>query len=103
MTEHLIQADEYRPRWTNRRRVIFCSLHNDHLIMWVVLLVSCVLTVCDKMNVSIASILITFVVAAYGRSLLVIGSYVFGAVFDDKNFMNALKIKPAESEGPSFL
>lgn len=98
---HLIHGDEYRPRWENRRRVIFCTIRNDHLILWAVFLSVCFLALADLLNAATASVFITIVICAYGRSVLVVGSYVFGAVWDDRNYMQAIKPGGAAAGGYS--
>lgn len=83
-----------KPSWKVRRRIIHATL------------IFCVFCVCwimfSKDTRSVAEVI---VMCAFGLGAATIGSYIFGAVWDDKNYMSALKPKgdvaPSQWDRPS--
>lgn len=81
-----------KPSWSNRRRAIFSTLYVDHGV----LLFSCIamyhLAMSSMLDFWSTTVLGILIVGSLGRTVLVIGSYVFGAAWDDKNFMQTLSV-----------
>lgn len=73
-------AGTYRPIWKNRRRVIFASL------AFCAALIGYLAFTGEDTRLNE-----TIVIASFGLAGLVIGSYVFGAAWDDANVMKLLK------------
>lgn len=80
-----------RPSWKIRRRIIhltllFCGL--------------CVVGIALKSGTG-RGVDEVIVMCAFGLAFAVIGSYVFGAVWDDKNFMDAVSGR-RKSQGSDY-
>lgn len=91
---------EYKPTWEHRRKTIFRTLACDMAALWFCLIASVLLARIDQFEGPISVFMVTVVVAVIGRGVLVIGSYVFGAAWDDRNFMNMLSgLRGGGSEG----
>ena len=78
-----------KPSWAVRRRIIittllFCAFCVTYIMIWG-----------DDRPV-----MEVIVISAFGLSLSVIGSYVFGAVWDDKNVMKELGSKAYATPPP---
>jgi len=75
--DHLKQESEYKPKWENRRKVIFGNLILDCICILYIMIFG------DdtKLNETI----VTF---AFLNAFAVTSAYVFGSVVDDKNFIN---------------
>lgn len=69
-----------KPSWKIRRRIVLCALAFCAL---------CVIYAMAKSPTGETDNLI--VMCAFGLAFTVIGSYVFGAAWDDRNYMMALK------------
>ena len=75
-----LSAGPYKPIWKNRRRVIFGSL------IFCAGMVAYLAAMGDDSRLNETIVMGSFILAG-----LVIGSYVFGAAWDDKNLMESLK------------
>lgn len=71
---------EFRPKWENRRRVIFLTL---------LFCAGCIIYVMVQGNDTRVNE--TIVMMSFITMISVIGSYVFGAAWDDKNILGELK------------
>ena len=78
--DNQLKDPEFRPKWENRKRVIFLSL-----IFCAFCILYVMLTGEDtKLNE-------TIVTMSFIAAISIIGSYVFGAAWDDKNVMKGGK------------
>ena len=69
-----------KPSWKIRRRIIHLTL---------VFCAGCIVTTMVKSQTGATDELI--IMCTFGLAFAVIGSYVFGAAWDDRNYMMALK------------
>jgi len=71
-----------KPSWKVRRRLVIATLlFSAFCILWVMF---------SKDTRPVAEIIVMTMVGLFGSTL---GSYIFGAVWDDNNYMKALKPK----------
>ena len=73
-----------KPSWKVRRRIIHLTL---------LFCAGCVLYAMAWGDATRSSVLEIIVMCSFGLAFAVIGSYIFGAVWDDKNFMSTVKPK----------
>lgn len=73
-------TDQNKPSWKVRRRIIHLTL---------LFCMFCVLVV--MFSADVRSVAEVIVVCAFGLGFATIGSYIFGAVWDDKNYMSMVK------------
>lgn len=72
-----------KPSWKVRRRIIHATLlFCAFCVIWIM--------VFSDDTRSVAEVI---VMCAFGLGFATIGSYIFGAVWDDKNYMSAVKPK----------
>jgi len=80
----------YRGSWKNRRRIIFCALRSCVGALWFQLTTAVALAYGGMFNAWVASFYMVSFPATLAFAAMIVGSYVFGAAWDDKNFMNML-------------
>lgn len=79
-----------KPSWKNRRRVIMLSL---------AFCAGCILYIMIWSDPARTSVHEIIVMCAFGLAFSTIGSYVFGAVWDDKNHMSSISTKQEDTYG----
>ena len=87
--------DAAKPDWTNRRKVVFCGLRHMMALSWAIVAGALALAAFGKLDFwpGLFAILAFFTVA--GLSAMIIGSYVFGASWEQRDFLNFLtSIRP---------
>jgi hypothetical protein len=89
-----------RPDWTNRRRVVSCSLLHAAGLAWASLAAAVALAWTERFGGLIATMLLTTFAIVAAFAAIVIGSYVFGAAWEGSRFMQLLtELRPAPAKG----
>jgi len=85
--------DEYRPVWSNRRKVIFGSLILCGTLIAAIILVPLIGSFFPAFTLQdpVASVLSNGLYVLAFLAATVIGAYVFGANFDSSSYRNSLK------------
>ena len=99
VSEHvkkMLEDPEFRPKWTNRRKVIFISLGISGAIVVLIALTSLFVVVHSEVTGNptqipseITGVMTTLIWSLILFATTIIGAYVFGANFDHKNFRNS--------------
>jgi len=85
---------EYKPRWENRRKVIFRTLYLCGLLVTAIVLVPLIADVMSGSYAMDREVSLVLTNALYVLALIaatVIGSYVFGAAFDHNGYRRYFK------------
>ncbi len=92
----MLEDPEFRPKWTNRRKVIFISLSISGAIVVLIALTSLFVVVHSevtgkpaKIPSEITGVMTTLIWSLILFATTIIGAYVFGANFDHKNFRSS--------------
>lgn len=83
--------EDAKPSWTNRRPVIKWSLLFMAGIIFAALLSAVCLAVLAKFGFYIFTFCMTVIILGFACMIGIIGSYVFGARFETKDYFNLLK------------
>lgn len=82
--------DRLKPDWTNRRKLIKCITYGLAAMLVVSLIASIALAAFAKFGLYISIFLTVYVTLCFMVMLGVIGSYVFGARWENQDFLNVL-------------
>jgi hypothetical protein len=80
----------------HRRQVVFCNLRHNMAMLWALTLGSFALAYLDKFTPIVGTFVGFAFLAVAGESVLVIGSWVFGAAWEARKYFEMLKGSPDE-------
>lgn len=84
-------TNQLAPDWTKRRQVIQISLVFLAAMLTAVFVASIVLCLLAKLGFYITLILMIFLVLSFVAALGIIGSYIFGARWETKDFLDTIQ------------
>jgi hypothetical protein len=92
--ELMKKIEAIKPSWDNRRKIIKVALTIVGILLFLLFAGAVYLTFLGKFGLAIASFFIVFLVCNFISGLGIIGSYIFGARWENKDFLNALQHVP---------